>query len=60
MKDAMKKIGTHSHFEVINGKNLPELGDRILQIDTTMQYENENHFGVYICEILDDGEVADE
>ena len=53
MKDSMKKIGLHSHFQVINGQELPNYGDRILQIDTKKQYENENGYGVYVCEVLD-------
>ncbi len=49
----MVKVEKNSHFEMVNGKNLRSFGDDIVQIDTNMQYTNNNGYGVYICEIRD-------
>jgi hypothetical protein len=52
-------MGKNSHFEVINGNDLKLYKDRILQIETDKQYENNNGYGVYIAEVSDE-EVKDE
>lgn len=46
----MKKTITKSKIMLVRGDKLKELGNRIIQIDTTKQYEN-NDYGVYIVEV---------
>ncbi len=46
----MQKTITQSRFELIRGDELKKYGNRIIQIDTTAQYQNGN-YGVYICEV---------
>ena len=49
----MQKIGNNSHFQVVNGADLKDYGNRIIQIDAEAQYTSGNYFGVYMCEIDD-------
>ena len=53
----MYKTGNNSHFDVIRGDEIPNYGNRILQIDTEKEYEN-GGYGVYVCEVDDSPEVT--
>lgn len=46
----MRKTITNSKIELVRGDELKALGNRIIQIDTTAQYENKG-YGVYVCEV---------
>ena len=56
----MQKIGKNSHFEPVNGRELEELGNRILQVDSDNLYMNRDGFGVYMAEIDDSPGVVED
>ena len=53
----MIKTMKNSYFDLIRGDKL-ENNKNVVQIDTEKQYENDN-YGVYLCEVLADGEPAE-
>lgn len=50
------KIGQNSHFALVGGNELYKFENRILQIETTKQYENSKGYAVFLCEIDDEEE----
>ena len=52
----MTRIKENSHFEIIRGDKFKDYGNRIIQVDSTKQYEN-NGYGVFICEVADKEET---
>lgn len=50
----MVKLCTNSHFETVGMYKLHE--KNIIQIDPNLQGEDREHYGRYVCEVLNDGE----
>lgn len=55
----MTRIKENSHFALVRGDDFEDYGNRIIQVDTTKQYEN-GGYGVYICEVADEEEINNE
>lgn len=51
---AMTKIGLFTHFALVSGRELPELGDKIVQIYPKSLYENHAGYAVFLCEVKND------
>jgi hypothetical protein len=58
-KMIMQKIGDNSHFQVVVGTDLPEYGNRILQVCPTDLNGNRLDFQ-FVVEIDDEAETTDD
>ena len=52
----MVKLCTNSHFEAVGKYKLHE--KNIIQIDPNLQGEDREHYGIYVCEVLNCGETT--
>lgn len=52
----MVKLCTNSHFEAVVKHRLDE--KNIIQIDPNLQGGDREHYGVYVCEVLNHGETT--